>query len=110
VLAWHLLTRGEDYAYQRPSVVRCKLRRLELKTGAPRAKRQAGAVPLWGSRTQDDLERELAHQAELAYRRLVTDWQRTRPKDGAGATPGARIFSAVKAASSAAGDSPTSAL
>jgi transposase len=88
VLAWHLLSRGEDYAYQRPSVVRRKLRRLELKTGAPRAKRQAGAVPLWGSRAQDDLERALARQAELAYRRLVTDWQQTRPKDGAGATPG----------------------
>jgi len=88
VLAWHLLTRGEDYAYQRPSVVRRKLRRLELKTGAPRAKRQAGAAPLWSSRAQDDLERELARQAELAYRRLVADWQRTRPKDGAGATPG----------------------
>jgi len=88
VLAWHLLSRGEDYAYQRPSIVRRKLRRLELKTGAARAKRQAGAAPLWGSRAQDDLERELARQAELAYRRLVTDWQRTRPKSGAGATPG----------------------
>jgi transposase len=88
VLAWHLLSRGEDYAYQRPSIVRRKLRRLELKTGAPRAKRQAGAAPLWGSRTQDDLERELARQAELAYRRLVADWQRTQPKSGAGATPG----------------------
>jgi transposase len=88
VLAWHLLSRGEDYAYQRPSVVRRKLRRLELKTGAPRAKGQAGAAPLWGSRAQDDLERELARQAELAYHRLVADWQRTRPKDGAGATPG----------------------
>ncbi len=88
VLAWHLLSRGEDYAYQRPSVVRRKLRRLELKTGAARAKRQAGAAPLWGSRDQDDLERELARQAELAYRRLVTDWQQTRPTEGAGATPG----------------------
>ncbi len=88
VLAWHLLTRNEDYAYQRPSAVRRKLRRLELKTGAPRAKRQAGASPLWGSRAQDDLERELARQAELAYRRLVADWQRSRPKSGAGATPG----------------------
>jgi transposase len=88
VLAWHLLSRGEDYAYQRPSVVRRKLRRLELKTGAPRAKRQAGVAPIWRSRGQDDLERELAHQAELAYRRLVADWQRTRPKSGAGATPG----------------------
>jgi transposase len=88
VLAWHLLSRGEDYAYQRPSVVRRKLRRLELRTGAPRAKRRPGVAPLWGSPGQDDLERELSQHAELAYRRLVTDWQRTRPRSGAGATPG----------------------
>jgi transposase len=38
VLAWHLLTRGEAYAFARPSLVRRKLRRLELTAGAPRAK------------------------------------------------------------------------
>ena len=92
VLAWHLLSRGEDYAYQRPSVVRRKLRRLELRTGAPRAKRQAGSAPLWGSRDQDQLECELALQAEIADRRLVTDWQGSRTKDGAGATPGRASF------------------
>jgi transposase len=114
VLAWHLLSRGEDYAYQRPSVVRRKLRRLELRTGAPRAKRRPGVAPLWGSPGQDDLERELSQHAELAYRRLVTDWQRTRPRSGArrakaqevglspaallaGCDTGARIFSAVYA-------------
>jgi transposase len=88
VLAWHLLAREEDYAFQRPSLVRRKLRRLELRTGAPRRQGQRGSGPLWGSRAQDELERELALQAELAYRRLVTDWQRTRPKQGAGPTPG----------------------
>jgi len=30
VLSWCLLTRGEDYAFARPSLVRRKLRRLEL--------------------------------------------------------------------------------
>jgi hypothetical protein len=33
------------------------------------------------------LEKELASQQEVAYRRLVADWQRGR-KAGAGATPG----------------------
>lgn len=88
VLAWHLLTREEDYTFQRPSLVRRKLRRLELRTGAPRATRRPGAAPLWGSRADDERERELALQAEAAYRRLVTDWQRSRPREGAGATPG----------------------
>jgi len=37
-LAWHLLTRQDDYAFARPSLVRRKVRALELKAGAPRAK------------------------------------------------------------------------
>ena len=39
VLCWHLLTRGEDYAFQRPSLARRKVRALERKTGAQRLKR-----------------------------------------------------------------------
>jgi transposase len=40
VLCWHLLTRGEDYAFQRPSLVRRKIRTLELRAGAPRREPQ----------------------------------------------------------------------
>jgi hypothetical protein len=36
VLFWHLLTREEDYAFERPSLTRRKLRALELKVGAGR--------------------------------------------------------------------------
>jgi transposase len=36
LIAWHMLTRGEDYAFVRPSLVREKLRRLELMLGADR--------------------------------------------------------------------------
>ena len=35
-LFWCMLTRGEDYAYQQPSLTKKKLRRLELAAGAPR--------------------------------------------------------------------------
>jgi transposase len=35
-LFWCMLTRGEDYAFQQPSLTRKKLRRLELTAGAPR--------------------------------------------------------------------------
>ena len=34
-LFWHLLTRGQDYAFGRPSLTRHKLRRLELMAGDP---------------------------------------------------------------------------
>ncbi|MDQ4071620.1 MAG: IS110 family transposase, partial [Actinomycetota bacterium] len=36
IIAWHLLSRGEDYAFMRPSLHREKIRRLELMLGAPR--------------------------------------------------------------------------
>ena len=87
VLAWHLLTRGEDYAFQRPSLVRRKLRALELAAGAPRAKPGPNKRPVWGSAAADAAEREIAQHAEIAYRRFVADWQATGPKVGAGATP-----------------------
>src|SRR4051812_7273778 len=86
VLAWNVLTRGEDYAFARPSLVRRKLRTLELKAGATRAKPGPSATPTWNT-TRDAAERHLAAQAEIAYRRLVADWQASGPKAGAGATP-----------------------
>jgi transposase len=89
VLCWHLLTSGEDYAFQRPSLVRRKLRTLELRAGAPRRKPGPNATPVWGRQTDDQRERRLAEQAEASYLRLVADWQASRPaKRGAGATPG----------------------
>jgi transposase len=88
VLAWNLLTRGEDYAFVRPSLMRRKLRRLELTAGAAPAKTGPKGEPThWGNPMQDRAERELVEQGEAAYRRLVSDWQASRPKAGAGATP-----------------------
>jgi transposase len=87
-LLWHMLTRGEDYAFQRPSMTRHKIRQLELAAGAPRQKRKAGIA---GGKSKQvwDAERELSRQAEAACRRLVSDWQATGPLTlGAGATLG----------------------
>jgi transposase len=85
VIAWHMLTRGEDYAFARPSLTREKLRRLELITGAERHKGKR--IGVWVTREQHRLDKELAAQAELAYRRLVQDWQPAINK-GTGAAPG----------------------
>jgi transposase len=88
VLFWHLLTREEDYAFERPSMTRNKIRQLELAAGALPRKGKAGIAggkskKLWNA------ERELSRQAEAAYRRLVNDWQASGPKSaGAGATQG----------------------
>jgi transposase len=72
VIAWHMLTRGEDYAFTRPILVRAKIREIELRSGAPHAQsRSIGVAPTEAGR---GLERELAAQAEVAYERLVADW------------------------------------
>ena len=43
-LFWCMLTRGEDYAYGQPSLTRKKLRRLELRAGAPKGEVEPGAL------------------------------------------------------------------
>jgi transposase len=82
-LFWCMLTRGEDYAFQQPSLTRKKLRRLELQAGAQRGEVKPG---IWSTNdAMRQAERELARQAELAYQRTVADWQSTK---GASATEG----------------------
>ena len=91
VLFWHLLTREQDYAFARPSLTRKKLRALELRAGAERhpGSRDLATKNTYSQRAHRERERELSEQAELAYGRLVADWQASGPaKVGAGATPG----------------------
>jgi transposase len=87
VLCWCLLTRGEDYAFARPSMVRRKLRRLELAAGAPPRRSGPQPDPVWNT-GNDAAERRLAEQAERAYERLVADRAACGGRVGAGATPG----------------------
>lgn len=88
VLFWHLLTREEDYAFERPSLTRRKLRALELKSeDAWRRGRYSGPV-VHQTKKERDRETEFAKQVETAYRRLVADWQPKGPRSGAGATRG----------------------
>jgi len=88
VIAWHLLSREEEYAYGRPSRLRLKLRALELQTGSERA--QGRSFGLEGGDAERRLERERAEQAEAAYRRLVAE--RSHDSGGAGDANGARIL------------------
>jgi transposase len=94
VLFWHMLTRQEDYAFARPSLTHHKLRELELRAGAQRhpGRRDLATKNSYSQRDKRERERELSAQAELAYRRLVTDWKATGPaKGGCGRDTGARI-------------------
>lgn len=95
-LFWCLLTRDEDYAYGQPSLLKRKLRLLELKAGAPQRSTRGEGV--WKANAAvRDAERELAAQAEVAYKRTVADWRRVQAarqkanraaETGAGATSG----------------------
>ena len=88
VLFWCMLTRGEDYAHQQPSLTANKLRKLELKAGAPRHTKAAAGISSV-NRAMREAERQLAEQAEISYKRLVQDQQAGAPakKVGASATP-----------------------
>jgi transposase len=95
-LFWCLLTRGEDYAHQQPSLTAKKLRLLEIRAGAPT--RKGTPTGTWATRQQmRTAERELAQQAEASYKRTVRDWQAATPAKanaagsaevGASVTPG----------------------
>jgi transposase len=92
VLCWHLVVKGEDYAYQRPSLTAQKLRALERQAGLPSHRRRRGSSPNTLKEVQAR-ERALSEQAERAYRQLVADWhaRSPRPKAGAGAATGERL-------------------
>jgi transposase len=73
ILTWHLLTKQQDYARQRPVLVARKLRRLELLAGAPPRRSDGPSHPNTASQ---DLRR--ARLAEARYTELTSNWQ-TRP-------------------------------
>jgi transposase len=89
ILCWHLLTKEQDYVYQRPTHVARKLRTLELQAGAASQKGKP-VLPRPGTAAEHKAkERALTQQAEHAYNRLVTDWKASAPsKKGTGAAPG----------------------
>jgi transposase len=109
VLCWHLLTREQDYAYARPSLVREKVRRLELTAGAPRQPGHRNPMPTFANPAQRRLEQQVGVRAEQAYRRFVQDFQATG-KRGAGAATGARIPSTSKGQAARQGRAPDPAL
>lgn len=81
-LAWHLLTEREDYAFELPAPLAGTLRALELLTGAERREGRRDGARVRVSSERCRLDKELAAQTEIAYRRLVADRQATEPRDG----------------------------
>lgn len=102
VICWHMLTHEQDYAFARPSLTREKLRRLELLTGAERHQGRRHPERVFAPRKQHELERELAAQAETAYKRLTDDWTARQPR----ATRSAGAATGRASSSQPEGDKP----
>jgi transposase len=80
-LTWQLLTKQQDYLYERPALTFRKLRQLELVAGAPKRSNPRGSR---GPATPDvpaqwKSEREEAKRIEDDYKATVADWQPQRP-------------------------------
>jgi transposase len=92
VLIWHLLSKGQDYAWSRPALLQWKLRELELKAGSPsrRGGNKPGPARDYSLKTVRDKERQWLGMAEEEYRRFVEAWKPRPPEKRTGATKGER--------------------
>jgi hypothetical protein len=89
VLAWHLVTKDEDYAFARPALVAHKRRKLELAAGAPSRRgnyRQPAAA--YNDKQRRNQEKLAAERAEHAYAVMVAHWQPHPPAHVRPATTG----------------------
>lgn len=84
VLCWHLIDKGEDYAFARPSLTAHKRRRLELAAGdTSRRGPVRGASHDYHIKQLRDREAALVEHAERAYEVMVAHWQ-PRPRAATG--------------------------
>jgi transposase len=89
VLAWHLLSKDEDYRYGAPTITQRKLRTLQRK-----ANDNAPKISLAGETKRKALERRFLEEAERNYQHYVAHKAAQR---GAGAANGDTTVVAVKA-------------
>ena len=80
VIIWHLLTKGEDYSWVRPSLHAKKIRDLELRAGHPPRRGQKGASYDYNIAHRRRDERNRAQLAEGVYRRMTTGWRKRGPR------------------------------
>jgi transposase len=87
VLAWHLLTKDEDYRYGAPTITQRKLRKLQRQAADPGPK-----ISLAGETKRKALERRFLEEAERNYRNYVA----AKAKGGAGAANGDATLKALE--------------
>jgi transposase len=90
VIVWHLLTRGEDYAWVRPALHARKLRDLELRSGQPARRGQRGTGYEYNLTKLRQAERQRGERAEAAYKQLTEGWTKRGHRTSASASKEAR--------------------
>ncbi|MCA1677878.1 MAG: IS110 family transposase [Actinobacteria bacterium] len=92
VLAWHLLSKDEDYRYGAPTITQRKLRNLQRK-----ADDKGPKISLAGEAKRKVLERRFLEEAERNYRNYVS----SKVSRGAGAANGDTTLNAPRGANDA---------
>lgn len=85
VIIWHLLTKGEDYAWGRPALHAKKIRDLELRSGHPERRGQRGRSYDYNRADRRHEDRARAEQGERSYTRMTQGWRKNGPKRPTGA-------------------------
>jgi len=80
VLIWHVLSKGQEYAFARPAFQAMKLRKVALKAGAPREYGKAGPGRDYWIKEIRHREMEYVKRAEDAYAKMVMAWRQIPPK------------------------------
>ena len=78
---WHLLTKDAPYQWARPAFVAMKMRKLELRAGAPKAYGKAGPGRDYWIKELRHREMELVANAEASYAKMVEASARKATKD-----------------------------
>ena len=83
VLCWHMLTKGEDYRWARPSLVAHKHRSMELAAGQPQKKgNKRGATYAYNVKELRHQEMQIAERAQESYEHFVAAWRSHPPSKG----------------------------
>ena len=93
VLVWHMLTKAEDYAWARPTLMARKLRTLELVAGTPARRGQKGSSYENNLVERCHADGAAAERAEAPYCSATRGWRPKglRQKKGAGAANEERL-------------------
>ena len=80
LIVWHVLSRDEPFAWQRPALNARKRRQLQLQAGMPAQHGgHKGIGAAYNLKEVRDQERAAAEQAEKTYQRLFSKWKQLRP-------------------------------